>query len=63
MQAAVKEKLVPQKILDQGLIAGMEVVGVRLKNCKIYVPEVLVIVRAMHAGMEILEPLLAASSV
>ena len=31
------------------------------KNCEIYVPEVLVSARAMHAGMEILEPLLAAA--
>ena len=61
VQAAVKEKVAPQKILDQGLIAGMEVVGVRFKNCEIYVPEVLVAARAMHAGMEILEPLLAAA--
>jgi methylmalonyl-CoA mutase cobalamin-binding domain/chain len=61
VQAAVKEKVAPQKILDQGLIAGMEVVGVRFKNCEIYVPEVLVSARAMHAGMEILEPLLAAA--
>mgnify|MGYP000287326027 CR=1 FL=1 len=61
VQSAVKEKVPPQKILDQGLIAGMEVVGVRFKNCEIYVPEVLVAARAMHAGMEILEPLLAAA--
>jgi methylmalonyl-CoA mutase cobalamin-binding domain/chain len=61
VQAAVKEKVAPQKILDQGLIAGMEVVGVRFKNNEIYVPEVLVAARAMHAGMEILEPLLAAA--
>jgi methylmalonyl-CoA mutase cobalamin-binding domain/chain len=61
VQAAAKEKVPPQKILDQGLIAGMEVVGVRFKNCEIYVPEVLVSARAMHAGMEILEPLLAAA--
>ena len=61
VKAAADEKVAPQKILDQGLIAGMEVVGVRFKNCEIYVPEVLVSARAMHAGMEILEPLLAAS--
>jgi len=61
VQAAVEEKVSPQEILDQGLIAGMEVVGVRFKNCEIYVPEVLVSARAMHAGMDILEPLLAAS--
>ncbi len=59
VQAAVNEGTQPQQILDEGLISGMEVVGVRFKNCEIYVPEVLVSARAMHAGMEILEPLLA----
>jgi len=63
VQAAVDENAEPKQILDQGLIAGMEVVGVRFKNCEIYVPEVLVSARAMHAGMDILEPLLAASGV
>jgi 5-methyltetrahydrofolate--homocysteine methyltransferase len=61
IQAAVDEGTEPQKILDQGLIAGMEVVGGRFKNCEIYVPEVLVSARAMHAGLDILEPLLAKS--
>lgn len=61
VKGAADEGVEPQKILDEGLIAGMEVVGVRFKNCEIYVPEVLVSARAMHAGMDILEPLLAAS--
>lgn len=59
VQEAINEGVAPQKILDEGLISGMEVVGVRFKNCEIYVPEVLVSARAMHAGMEILEPKLA----
>ena len=63
VQQAVDEGLPPKKILDEGLIAGMEVVGVKFKNCEIYVPEVLVSARAMHAGMEILEPLLTESGV
>jgi len=61
VKAAIDEGVQPQKILDQGLIAGMEVVGVRFKNCEIYVPEVLVSARAMNAGMELLEPFLAKS--
>jgi 5-methyltetrahydrofolate--homocysteine methyltransferase len=61
VQEAIDEGIEPQKVLDEGLISGMEVVGVRFKNCEIYVPEVLVSARAMHAGMEILEPELAAS--
>lgn len=58
---AVDEGIEPQRILDEGLIAGMEVVGARFKKAEIYVPEVLVAARAMHAGMDILEPLLAKS--
>ena len=63
VQAAVDEGVAAQQILDEGLIAGMEVVGVRFKNSEIYVPEVLVSARAMNSGMEILEPLLAQSGV
>ena len=63
VQAAVKEGVPPKKILDEGLISGMEVVGIRFKNCEIYVPEVLVSARAMHAGMDIIEPLLAKSGI
>ena len=63
VEEAVNENVSPQDILEKGLIAGMEVVGVRFKNSEIYVPEVLVSARAMHAGMGILEPLLAESGV
>jgi 5-methyltetrahydrofolate--homocysteine methyltransferase len=63
VKGAVDEGIGPRQILDEGLIAGMEVVGVRFKNCEIYVPEVLVSARAMSAGMEIIEPLLAAAGV
>jgi 5-methyltetrahydrofolate--homocysteine methyltransferase len=63
VQAAMDEGVAPKKILDEGLISGMEVVGIRFKNCEIYVPEVLVSARAMHAGMDILEPALAKSGV
>jgi 5-methyltetrahydrofolate--homocysteine methyltransferase len=63
VQEGVDEGVGAEKLLDDGLIAGMEVVGVRFKNCEIYVPEVLVSARAMHAGMSILEPILAASGV
>ena len=63
VKGAVDEGIGPQQVLDEGLIAGMEVVGVRFKNCEIYVPEVLVSARAMSAGMDIIEPLLAAAGV
>ena len=63
VKGAVDEGIGPRQVLDEGLIAGMEVVGVRFKNCEIYVPEVLVSARAMSAGMDIIEPLLAAAGI
>jgi len=60
---AVKENALVGDILNQGLIAGMNVVGTKFKNNEFYVPEVLIAARAMHAGMEILEPLLEKSGI
>lgn len=45
-------------ILNQGLILGMERLGVMFKNNEVFIPEVLVAARAMNAGMAKLEPLL-----
>jgi len=60
---ALDEGTPPKDILEQGLIAGMNVVGTRFKANEIYVPEVLIAARAMKGGMEILEPKLAAAGV
>ena len=62
-QAAVNEGIPIPEILNQGLIAGMAVVGKKFKANEFYVPEVLIAARAMHAGMDILQPLLAKSGV
>ncbi len=51
----------PSAIIDEGLVAGMADVGRRFRENEIFVPEVLVSARAMHAALGILEPLLAAS--
>lgn len=48
----------PKLIISQGLIAGMNVVGVRFKAGDMFVPEVLMCARAMKAGMEIIKPLI-----
>jgi corrinoid protein of di/trimethylamine methyltransferase len=48
----------PQHILDQGLVAGMEIVGVDFRDGILFVPEVLMAANAMKGGMEILRPLL-----
>jgi len=58
-QAAIDEGLAPKDVLSQGLIAGMDVVGERFKNCEFYIPEVLVAARAMKAAMAIVKPLLS----
>jgi len=62
-QQAIDEGVSPQKIMDDGLIAGMDVVGKRFKANEFYVPEVLIAARAMHAGMDVLEPKLAEAGV
>ncbi len=62
-QAAVNEGTEPKRILEEGLIAGMNVVGDRFKKNEFYVPEVLIAARAMHAGMDILKPALSRSGV
>lgn len=53
---ALEEGVPVQDILDNGLIAGMNVVGEKFKNNEFYVPEVLIAARAMKWGMEVLEP-------
>jgi 5-methyltetrahydrofolate--homocysteine methyltransferase len=47
-----------QEVLNDGLIAGMSVVGEDFKHNILYVPEVLIAARAMKAGMAVLKPLL-----
>tara|TARA_B100000029_G_C17526046_1_gene941661 strand:- start:843 stop:1577 length:735 start_codon:yes stop_codon:yes gene_type:complete len=50
-------------VLDDGLIAGMAIVGVKFRDNVIFVPEVLISARAMKAGMEHIDPILSASGV
>jgi len=51
-----------ETVLKGGLIQAMERVGVKFKNGEIYIPEVLIAVRAMHAGLAILKPTLSKST-
>lgn len=52
-----------EQILNEGLISAMGEVGIKFKNNEIYVPEMLIAARAMNAGMQILEPILAAAGI
>jgi len=63
VKAALAEKAPAKKILEEGLIAGMSVIGDKFKKNEVYVPEVLIAARAMHGGLEILEPILAKAGV
>ena len=63
VQEAIKESVGPEQVLDKGLIVGMESIGRKFKANEVYVPEVLIAARAMASGMQILEPLLAASGI
>jgi len=63
VQKAREQGIEPGEILQGGLIAGMDEVGVDFKAGDLFVPEVLIAARAMRAGMAILRPLLAESDV
>lgn len=63
VQAAIDEGIPASQILNEGLLAGMSVVGEKFKNNEVYVPEVLVAARAMNAGIELLKPLLKENGV
>jgi len=60
---ALNEGTPAKTVLDNGLIAGMDIVGTRFKNNEIYIPEVLIAARAMKSAMEILEPELVKAGV
>lgn len=49
----------PLRIINDGLIAGMDVVGVRFKAEDMFVPEVMMSARAMAGGMDLVKPLIA----
>ena len=60
VQAAVNEGMEAKDILNNGLIKGMDVVGEKMQNGDMFIPEVLMSAKAMSAAVEILKPLLAA---
>ena len=60
---ALESGFTANTILDEGLIAGMAIVGVKFRDNLIFVPEVLVAARAMKAGMTHIEPILSASGI
>ncbi|HEX2694602.1 MAG TPA: corrinoid protein [Acidobacteriota bacterium] len=63
VERALAEGVPAARILNEGLIPGMETVGVLFRNSEIFIPEVLVAARAMNAGLTRLEPVLVRDKV
>jgi len=63
VQEALASGVSAADIINDGLIVGMSVIGAQFKINEVYVPEVLIAARAMHAGMDIVKPLLAAAGI
>ena len=63
VQQAIDEKIPVERILNEGLLSGMNVIGEKFKNNEIFVPEVLVAARAMNMGAALLKPLLVEAGV
>ncbi len=63
VQQAIDEGLSAKQILEEGLLSGMGVIGVKFKNNEVFVPEVLVAARAMNMGVQVLKPHLQESGV
>lgn len=59
VEQALKEGVPANQIVSGGLVKGMDVVGGLFKRDELFLPEVLISVKAMKRGMAILEPLLA----
>lgn len=60
-QSMIDEKVDPVAIINEGLIPGMGVVGVRFKAGEMFVPEVMMSAKAMSAGVAMVKPLIADS--
>jgi len=54
--AALDQGVSASQILEEGLIAGMSIVGGKFKRNEIFSPEVLIVARAMKGAMEVLKP-------
>jgi len=55
---AISQKIAAEEILNNGLVKGMDVIGIKFKNNEVFIPEVLIATRAMKAGMDIIRPFL-----
>lgn len=63
VKQALDENMNAKVILEEGLMAGMNVIGEKFKNNEVFVPEVLIAARAMNMGAAVLKPFLADAGV
>ena len=63
VEKAIQEGLPAKTILEEGLLAGMGIIGGKFKKNEVYVPDVLIAARAMNTGTAALKPYLADSGV
>lgn len=61
--AALDSGIAAKTVLEEALISGMNIIGVKFKNNDIFVPEVLIAARAMNAALAVLKPALAKAGV
>jgi 5-methyltetrahydrofolate--homocysteine methyltransferase len=60
---AIEEKIPVVDILNKGLVAGMNVLTEKFRNCEIFLPDIMIAEKAMKAGMDQVRPLLVAQGV
>jgi 5-methyltetrahydrofolate--homocysteine methyltransferase len=61
VENAIGQGLDPNTIIDNGLIAAMDVVGQQFSDSEIFVPEMLVSALTMKMGLDVVKPLLLKS--
>jgi corrinoid protein of di/trimethylamine methyltransferase len=63
VERALDQGVPAKRILEEGLLAGMNIIGEKFKKNEVFVPEVLIAARAMNAGTALLKPHLASDGV
>lgn len=61
VKEALDAGISPQEVLEKALLPGMDVIGGKFKENKVFIPEVMLAARAMNGAMDVLKPLMASS--
>ena len=63
VKQAIDEGCEPERILNEGLLSAMDIIGQKFRNNEIFVPEVLIAARAMNMGSQVLKPYLVSEGI